>query len=69
MPSWLRKNNLPVKIRIPKLEETILNGTRRDALLENFITLNVPTSQNLPGGFDLSRRQKNATFSKTYIQL
>ena len=39
------KKKLPIKVVVPKLQETILYGTRRDVQLEHFIALHVPTSQ------------------------
>ena len=48
MPSLIRKEKLHVKSAVPKLQETILYVTRRDAQLEHCIVPNVSISpQNL----------------------
>ena len=43
MPSLIRKKKFLVNIVEPKLQETVLYGTKRDAQLERFIAPSVPT--------------------------
>ena len=48
MPSLVRKENLLVNIVEPRLQETVLYATKRDAQLEPFVVPNVPTFQHCP---------------------
>ena len=48
MLSLIRKEKLHVKIVVPKLQETILYGTRIDVELEHCIVPSVPISSQNP---------------------